>query len=237
MYHDYYMTLKYPKKSHRKPISIPPESEELAELMGIEFGDGGISTPWQIVITLNSLLDREFSQYVKSLVQGLFQTEVVIREREGHRLLVVCSSTNVLEYLVEKGAVRGNKIRQQFDMPPWIGRNLRFQRAFVRGLVDTDGCLYIHKHTVLGHHYSNLGFCFTSYSLPLIQPVGKIFIKNGIEPHITDKGQRIYLYNAKSVVKYLDVFGTSNPRIFRKYLEWRDRVAGPSPSPGKRLGA
>ena len=47
--------LKYPKKSHRKQIKIPKESTRLAELMGIEFGDGGINNPWQLVITLNAL--------------------------------------------------------------------------------------------------------------------------------------------------------------------------------------
>ena len=38
-------SLKYPKKSHRKQIKIPRESSHLAEFLGIEFGDGGISIP------------------------------------------------------------------------------------------------------------------------------------------------------------------------------------------------
>ena len=35
--------LKYPRKSHRKPLRIPRESAKLAEFMGAEFGDGGIN--------------------------------------------------------------------------------------------------------------------------------------------------------------------------------------------------
>ena len=47
-----------------------------------------------------------------------------------------------------------------------------------------------------------------------------------IEPHITDKNRRIYLYREQSVVKYLSVFQTSNPRISRVHELWRDgRVA------------
>ena len=46
--------LRYPKKSHRKAIKFPCNSILLAEFMGIEFGDGGIGNPWQVVITLNN---------------------------------------------------------------------------------------------------------------------------------------------------------------------------------------
>jgi hypothetical protein len=87
-------------------------------------------------------------------------------------------------------------------------------------MVDTDGCLYIHKHTVNGKEYQNIGFCFTSYSPPLLSGVCKILNEHGIKPHVTDKSRRIYLYGKNSVVKYLKVFGTSNPRILSKFLEW-----------------
>lgn len=219
--------LKYPLKSHRKPIRIPSESEKLAELMGIAFGDGAIGNPWQLVISLNSVTDRDYAQYVSFLLTELFGIEVATRKRPRQNARVlVCSSTTLVDFLIEKGAVRGNKVAQQIDIPPWIHRKKYYEIAFVRGLVDTDGCLYIHRHWCKGKFNRNIGFCFTSGSLRLIHSVAAILKKLGIEPHITDKNRRIYLYGAVAVSRYLRIFGSSNPRIFELFNKWRGaRVA------------
>ncbi len=221
------MILRYPKKSHRKTVQIPQDSTDLAELMGIELGDGGINNPWQLVITLNSIADLEYSKYVAKLLQGLFEISVYVRKRPGgNRLVLVCSSTNLVDFLVSRGAIRGNKIKQQIDVPGWIMKNKKYQRAFVRGLVDTDGCLYIHRHTVQKKEYCHLGFCFTSYSLPLIKSVSRILQGENITPHFNDKGRRIFLYDKNSVIQYLKIFGSSNPRITRKFSEWEKSPHG-----------
>ena len=87
--------------------------------------------------------------------------------------------------------------------------------------MDTDGCLYIHRHTIKGIKYKNIGFCFTSGSQPLLNYVAGIFREFGIKPHIADKGRRIYLYGENSVVKYLKIFNSANSRISRIYKEWK----------------
>ncbi|PIU68772.1 hypothetical protein COS81_02745, partial [candidate division WWE3 bacterium CG06_land_8_20_14_3_00_42_16] len=87
-----YSLLKYPRKSHRKIINIPKESKELAELFGIIFGDGGINNSWQLVISLNSNADLEYSYYVRKLLRKLFKIKVAIRKRPNQNtLVVVCS--------------------------------------------------------------------------------------------------------------------------------------------------
>jgi hypothetical protein len=214
--------LRYPNKSHRKVIRYPPDGIELAELMGMIFGDGGI-TDTQIKIHLNANSDRSYSVYVAKLLEKLFRTNVYVMYRQAKNTLVlICSSTNMVNFIECKGAVRGNKMAHQAHIPGWLLANTSYARAFVRGLVDTDGCLYIHKHTVLGHDYRNIGFCFTNYVLPVINSMAEILRASDIKPHITDKNRRIYLYSARSVVKYLSVFKTNNPRISNVYNIWRD---------------
>ncbi|MBU1083403.1 hypothetical protein KKE14_03135 [Patescibacteria group bacterium] len=216
-----YSLLKYPEKSHRKIVHFPEDSKESAELLGIVFGDGGINNDWQLVITLNSDADIKYSRYVDELLRKLFKIDVYIRKRPNmNALVLVCSGSNLVDFLVDKGAVRGNKVIQQIDIPDWINSNQEYQKSFVRGLVDTDGCLFIHKHVVNGIFHANIGFCFTNSSKKLILSVARILKEFGIEPHITDEGRRIYLYSVKSVTSYLDIFGSSNPRISEKYLEW-----------------
>lgn len=214
--------MRYPNKSHRKIIEIPEESEELAEFLGIVFGDGGINNNWQLCITLNTISDKSYSLHVINLIKRLFNTNSAVRKRpKSNALVIVVSSTNLLNFLVTKGAVRGNKIAQKIDMPKWIKGNPKYKRAFIRGLVDTDGCIYIHNHKVQGNRYKNIGLCFTSYSTSLIYSVFKTLSETGIKAHLADKDRRIYIYSFKSVVKYLDTFRSSNARIVEKYDTWR----------------
>lgn len=213
--------LSHISKSHRKSIIFPTESMQLAELVGIIFGDGGINNVWQVVVTLSALKDKPYAEFTASLFANLFGIEVVTRKQSrDNTLRIVCSSMNVVDFLVSKGAVRGHKIRQQIAVPTWVNDDGNFQRAFVRGLVDTDGCLFVHKHFVGKKIQQNIGFCFTSYSEKLLQGVANILEHFGVKPHVTDGKRRIYLYSAKAVKKYLEIFGTSNQRILSVYKKW-----------------
>lgn len=218
--------LKYPKKSHRKSILIPSESIRLAELIGIIFGDGGINNDWQLVIYLNSSSDLSFSTYIVHLITSLFGITPSIRKRpQENTLKIVVSSMNLLDFLVSKGTIRGNKIAQSINIPQWIQEKPVYEKHFVRDLVDTDGCLFIHKHTINRVEYKNIGFCFTSFSPLLTTSVAHILNKNDITPHITNANHRIYLYKQNDVLKYLNTFGSSNPRILNKYQEWVETVS------------
>lgn len=218
--------LKHPEKSHRKKVILPQDSVELAEFMGIMAGDGGVSNQWQFAITVNSLADALYAEHIRKLILQLFNLEVRFMERERHALVIVCSSVTVLEFLFKKGFTRGHKINLGITMPKWVKNESAYEKAFVRGLVDTDGCIFIHKHTVAGKEYRNLGLTFTSFAPGLVNSVVEAFQKNGIMPHLSNRGRSVYLYKEESVVKYLSIFGSSNPRIARKYEEWRGvRVA------------
>lgn len=217
--------LKYPDKSHRKVVLIPKYSIQLAEFFGLMMGDGGINNPWQANITLNAVKDKEYSSYILKLCNTLFGVAPAIRKRKEKQALVISlASTTVVDFLVMNGLPRGNKLNNGLRIPPWILAKKSYRIACVRGLVDTDGCLFIHKHVVAGKNYNNLGLCFTSYSVELINQVAAILEECGIAPHMSGRG-RIYLYRADDVTKYLEIFGTSNDRISSLYHKWRDARA------------
>lgn len=219
-------TLKYPKKSHRKPVNLPAYSVELAEFFGIMMGDGGIGSSWQFNITLNSKADKDYALYVVELIRSLFNIDPhVVMRKNRNALLIQTSSTSIVDFLIELGLPRGNKLLNELQIPSWILEVPAFKTACVRGLVDTDGCLYIHKHKVSGKEYQNIGFCFCSYSPTLIKQVSDLFEEFGIIPHISNRGRSIYLYKAGSVARYLTVFGTSNARIKSVYEKWRRLIA------------
>jgi len=214
--------LRYPEKSHRKKVQLPKESVRLAEFFGIMIGDGGINNPWQANITLNSVADVQYIEFVASLCTDLFGVSPAIRKRKGRNASIVSlASTTIVDFLVEKGLMRGNKLKQGLCIPEWILTKRSYKSACVRGLMDTDGCLYVHRHTINHKKYQNIGLCFSSYSPGLIGQVAEIFVEFGIMPHISASGRNIYLYSQKDVSKYLDVFGSSNDRIWSVHKNWR----------------
>ena len=75
-------TLRHPKNSHRKLVTLPKYSEALAEFFGIMMGDGGINNPWQANITLNSEADAMYVKHVFRLCKSLFVAEPAVRKRK-----------------------------------------------------------------------------------------------------------------------------------------------------------
>lgn len=218
--------LAYPKKSHRKQVTTPETSEKLAEFFGLMLGDGGIGNPWQLTITMNSEKDKEYSKYVVDLIHSLFGVRPAMRTRKDmNALVIVLSSTTIVDFVTMRGLPRGNKLAGLLEIPGWIMEKPLLKRACVRGLMDTDGCLFVHRHKTLGRRYENIGLCFTSLSKELTQQVADIFLENRIVPHITADGTRIYLYSVKAVEQYLQTFGSSNPRISKLYQSWRANKA------------
>ncbi len=218
--------LKHPKKSHRKKVILPKHSILLAEFFGIMMGDGGINNLWQVTITLNSIKDALYSIYVSNLCNKLFGISPAIRKRKERNALVISlASTSVVDFLADEGLLRGNKLKQGLKIPEWILKKKSYHKACVRGLIDTDGCMFVHVHKVKNKIYKNIGLTFTSFSPELIFQVAEIFAEFGVVPHISGGGTTIYVYQADAVAKYLKIFDTSNQRIKSVYQKWKDARA------------
>ena len=216
------VSLKNPKNSHRKKVRLPRHSTKFAEFVGIMLGDGGINNPWQATITLNASKDAEYAHYVFQLIVELFGVVPAVRKRKTSQALVISlASTTIVDFLVSEGLSRGNKLKNGLEIPHWILRSRSYQVACVRGLVDTDGCLFVHTHEVSKKKYFNIGLCFSSFSPKLIDQVAYAFVKARIMPHIDKRGKNIYLYRESAVKRYLKYFGTSNKRISSVYKDWR----------------
>lgn len=215
-------SLQYPKKSHRKKVLLPKHSVHLAEFFGIMLGDGGINNPWQATITLNAIKDRLYALYIKKMVKDLFgvvPSSFVYKTRDALRILA--NGVSLVDFLVSEGLPRGNKLRAGLAIPAWILKKREYSYACVRGLVDTDGCMFIHTHSVAGKVYKNIGLTFSSRSPELIGQVAAILEKSGIMPHVHLRGTDIYVYRKDAVERYLKIFGSSNVRISSVYKKWR----------------
>jgi intein/homing endonuclease len=199
------------------PFKKPRFSAELAEFVGILLGDGGM-TKYQIIISLNSKDEKEYSEFVLSLAKKLFDVYVSTYHRKEMSVIMVrISRSGIIRFCVDKlGLKTGNKIKQQVDIPNWIKRNRRFSIACIRGLVDTDGCLFNHNYKVNGKLYSYKKLAFTSFSAPLRRSVFRVLKSLGMNPRLDRKDIR--LESEEDVRRYFSIVGTHNRKLLNKYL-------------------
>lgn len=208
---------------YTKTIIEPKESAELAEFMGIMLGDGGL-THFQCSIYLNSETDQEFAFYTKNLINKLFGLIPKIYIHKKHKVWrISISSVNLVKYLTSKGLSLGNKVHLQVEVPNWIQQKPEYIKACIRGLIDTDGSLIIHRYRIKGKEYSYPRLTFSNKSQPLLNFVYRELKFLGFNPKINR--YEICLYSQDEVRKYLEIIGVNNYKPNIKSLGWVARVA------------
>lgn len=205
-----------------KSITKPVKSKELAEFVGILIGDGGV-TKRQVIITLNSVVDKEYVDFVEKLIITLFDLRPKIRSRKNElSTRIEVSRTNLVAFCQGLGLKVGNKIKQNLDIPDWIKADEEFEKACVRGLMDTDGCLFMEKHKIKGKIYAYPRLSLVSMIPALRSSVYSFFEELGFSPRI--RGERsVQLENCLDIKCYFDKIGTSHPKNKKKFLECLER--------------
>ncbi len=200
-----------------KNICIPVRNNKLAEFIGIMLGDGGL-TQYQVSVTLHSVDDFEYGLFVKSLMQKLFgvMPSVYVR-KDAHAHSIVLARKKAVIFLVSLGLVIGNKVKQQVHIPAWILENEEYSSACLRGLMDTDGSVYLHKYKVGGKEYQYKKLCFSSASKPLRNEV--LFILHRFGSTATCSGTNVRIDAIHDVARYMKEIGTHNPKHLKRYLK------------------
>lgn len=178
-------------------------------------GDGGISN-YQMVVTLHDTTDLKYAGFVMRLAEKLFGVRPSVYHHTKYAANnIVISRRELVQFLHRAGLPIGNKVRQRFDMPKWVKRSRKLSVACVRGLVDTDGCVIIHRYRVRGKLYQYKKLSFTSRSRPLQQSVAKILAGLGMRARIS--GYDVRLDSILDMQKYFSLVGTHNPKHLKRY--------------------
>lgn len=135
---------------------------------------------------------------------------------------IMLGDGGITRYQAKISLKRGHKIRNQVDVPEWIWSCAEYRIACLRGLMDTDGCVFYHRYRVNGKMYGYIKLCFTSYCRPLLDSAKRLFESLSLFPtvHRYD-GHRLYLHDTMAARRYFEVVGTNNPRYrsrFESYL-------------------
>ena len=214
---------RYSNCNLKKLFTVPVFSEKLAELVGIILGDGGITSS-QLRITLNKETEPEYVDYVVGLMGetlGEKPKKFYFKGRASKTCNLILSGVGLISMLSQLGLEKGNKVTKQVKVPGWIRESPEFSRRCLCGLIDTDGCVFCHKHTSHGYFCLNLGLTYTSHSFPLLDFVYETLLAEGFNPKIQDDS--VYLYREREVVKYADKIGFSNSHHMGRFNQFFER--------------
>lgn len=184
-----------------KEIKIPLKNTKLAELMGALAGDGGLSSK-QMNFYLNLKKDQPYADILTNIINELFRVKVSqIKREKVSTLVLTVSSTRLICFLRNCGLPVGNKIKQGIDIPSWVYKHKSWEKAFIRGLFDTDGCTYVDHHKYKNKIYGHISIAITSYSNVLLSNVYGLLLDLGYKPTINNK-RNVLLRRENEVLKF-----------------------------------
>lgn len=216
----------------KRGIRYPDESKELAEFIGIMFGDGSMNTynnkgniNSAISIAGNSINDKEYlTKYVSNLIKKLFNiTPQVYFKKNQNTMCLSIGSKGLVNFLQTKGINKGKKL--QLKIPDWISSNEEYMKYFIRGITDTDGCIAIKKKHRKVSYYPTIKLC--SIDKNLIISIKEYLDKIGITSYILldskskSKGKifkisAIYINGYPKLVHWMSTIGFSNSKNLNK---------------------
>lgn len=195
-------------------VRTPRKSIPLAELLGVFMGDGHLGE-YQMYLVTNSETDLEHAQFVQGLLESIFGLKASARKRKDSKAVIVTlSSKMACVYMHKIGMPYGNKLIMSLQPPEWILSDARYKKAFLRGLIDTDGTVYEDRHFIKRKAYSSTCVAFTSASPVLLTFVEKTWRELGFSPTIS--GRDVRLRRRNDVLGYATRVGFSNPKHARK---------------------
>jgi len=149
----------------KKPVVstiVLEKSKELANLIGIILGDANVSKKRsKIRIYLNRYEDSEMVNHTREIIRKIFNYNTY-DDTNGKVVVLSIYSLAIVNALNNVGIICGNKILNQVGIPEWIFEKKEYIIACLKGLLDTDGSIYVSKKS---RHFR---ISFGSASKPLV---------------------------------------------------------------------
>jgi len=208
------------KFNEEKDFVVFEENSEFAEMVGIILGDGSIpKNESHVRITLNKTEETQYRRYVyKSMLKIFKKKPGIYKPKDANAVKMTICGKKIVRGLVNKGLKPGDKKKNQVDVPQWIKKKRENRRSNIRGLIDTDGSIHIHKIN------KNLRITFKNSSFPLVNDYKEMCESFNIPTQKIYHDKKRDIYDAqieakKDIVNFIE---TINPRKW----EYRAKTFG-----------
>jgi len=210
-------------------------SEELAEFVGLAFGDGSLT--WRkgtnrlrFQLRGDAISDREhYNKFVIALCNALIGQRLgrkvcTIWDRKLNSFGISVETSKLNDFFGDLGIPIGEK--NELIVPGWILASECFSKAFVRGLFDTDGGIHYRRNTTAKSRLPIVGMIYiTSTSKLLIEGTSKILSRLGLKHYIQfnkkHNGEkdfyRIEIYRSHHR-EFMALIGSHNPKHLDRFM-------------------
>lgn len=217
--------INYSKYDLERSIKLPDKlTPELAEEIGMQFGDGFLSKKrYDYRLKGNPNDEKEYYQnYIKHLFKKLFNVEVNLKESYNSYGFELRSKA-IWEFKTKVLGIKPGK-KYNIRLPEILKiKNVEIVTAFIRGLFDTDGSLNFKTRYGYYKYYPSIELTLTSKEL--IKEVGEILSMLGFDPSVifNKRYGRIFIYGIGALKRYEELIGWSSQKNLNKLKDWKDR--------------
>lgn len=195
-------------KFMRKSANIPKLDASLAEVLGALAGDGHFSgISHEISVTCSSEFDREYISYLKILFERKLGMSFRI-SLHGSAIRLKTYSRELASILHKEYGCPIGKKKGNLKIPKVFENNLELMKAYIRGLFDTDGSIYLRRKKDMVVEIINV-------DLPYLESLKVVLNKMGFVCGISRKN--LYFYRKDMVKKFFDEIEPANPKHLKKY--------------------
>ena len=178
-----------------QPIKQLRKEDKLAEIFGIILGDGNLCRN-----RIHISFDKRAKGYI-SYVRNLFReaTGLYLRYNEingTNQSYLYCYNQDLIKEFISLGLQRGDKITNQVSVPNWVKEKEIYSKRCLRGLIDTDGCIYFSKRD------KQIYIKFTNFNKVLLDDFSQITKRLGYHFAHANKNN-FCLYRKKEVARFI----------------------------------
>lgn len=194
-------------------------SEGLAELVGIIMGDGCLSRSnkkYVVYICGHKFDDFKYhDKVIRKLFLDVFNKTTKISKRRYENTIFIRFSDKKIFYILKSLGIPVGKKYGFLHIPDWIKKDKSLAFSFIRGIVDTDGYLYIRKNKFVSPHPS---IRIRSKSVEFLSEILIILKHNGFFGKICTSGgcSTLSIVGHQNFKRWLELIGFSNPKHMRK---------------------
>jgi len=132
-------------KGYFRTTRINKNKNLLSYIIGLSIGDGNLSNPNKRAVRLRITCDNKYpllkQKIINNLESLLPDNKVSTIKRKGNCCDISVFS-NHLEKVLGWKAKKGSKFSQKVTIPNWIKSKKDYKINCLRGLIETDGCIY-----------------------------------------------------------------------------------------------
>jgi len=218
---------KLPKKTKYTFSIGTPLTYSLSEIIGAFIGDGFTNkykTMYIVQFTGDARLDKDY--YLRTIIPKIKEISADAKPKltlVQNTLRLTIYSKEFYELLTKRFNLPAGKKSYTVKIPKEIldSEDLLNLNYCIRGIFDTDGCVFFDKRGTYAKPYIRIGLSLENK--PLINEIYYYLNKIGINAMVTANSKVIQMNGTRNCKKFIDFIGFSNPRHLRKINKFFNR--------------